>query len=104
MNNLREIDCLPFSNYFTNAVRKKLHIDDSFPLEKLHETLSAEEKKYNIDDGVNAISESLYEMDEDFYHHYHDFIRELKTQFDFPFYFQAIPTIRIQTPDSENAN
>jgi hypothetical protein len=77
----------------------------NFPLEELHLHIPQKLKDYNFNDGVNKISSSFYENDEYFIQTYFDFIKEfLRKKFDFPFYFQATPTIRIHCPNGNNSD
>lgn len=72
-------------------------------LEQLHRHVSADLKKYGIDDGVNKISSLLYDTDDAFTAAYHRFIKQtVGKYFAYPFYFQATPTVRVHCPDGEN--
>lgn len=72
-------------------------------LEALHQHLSAKQKCYGFNDGVNQVSTLLYDTDTIFMEHYHDFVQGcLNRLFPYPFYFQAIPTVRIHCPEGEN--
>lgn len=79
---------------------KGVEVPEGF-LDQLHLLLSPELRKYNFDDGVNAVSALMYEQDEYFITVYHAFIKEIREYFP-PFYFQATPTIRIQCPGENN--
>lgn len=72
-------------------------------LEQLHLHLSAEQKRYGFNDGVNQVSTLLYDTDDAYMAQYFRFIQEcVQKHFPYAFYFQAIPTIRIHCPEGEN--
>ncbi len=74
-------------------------------LEDLHQFIDSDLKEYNFDDGVNKISQQFYEMDENFYQIYYNFLKYIQSNFfKFDFYFQKTPTIRLHTPKSPNNN
>ncbi len=76
-----------------------------FPLEELHLNIPSELREYNFNDGVNKISTFFYENDQDFQDIYLDFVKNfLKKEFDFPFYFQKTPTIRLHCPNAKNSS
>jgi hypothetical protein len=104
-----EFNCTPFSIAFRQEIERLLIeknlIEKSYPLEKLHEILNDEMKTYNFDDGVNKISTYFYETDSLFMQVYHQFIHFLRTDFiKEPFWFQAVPTLRIHCPNAKNSN
>lgn len=104
-----KIPCEEFYQKFRDEigrllVEKKIIEKLDFPLEELHLHVSPEMREYNFNDGVNKISTLFYENDERFSQIYLEFVKKfLKKTFDFPFYFQAIPTIRIHCPNAKNS-
>jgi|SRR5579885_183275 hypothetical protein len=104
-----EMDCHASSEAFRNEIERilleKQLINESVPLEKLHEVLSDEMKAYNFNDGVNKITTYFYDTDSQFTNVYHQYIRFLREHFvREPFWFQATPTIRIHCPNAENSH
>jgi hypothetical protein len=104
-----EFKCEKFAIGLRNQIERilieKQLAPHKIPLEQLHDVLSDEMKTYNFNDGVNKISTYFYETDEQFMHEYHQFIKFLREQIvTEPFWFQAIPTIRIHCPDGKNNN
>lgn len=98
-----EFDARTFPEIAVYDIRKfilnKLGLSVTDELEYLHQVLPEKYKVYDIESGVNKISESLYDMGTDFMDHYHQFVKStLRQYFQFPFYFQNTPTIRVQTP------
>lgn len=86
-------------------VTKKIIDKIDFPLEELHLHISQEMRDYNFLDGINRITNFFYENDEEFVQTYFDFVKNfLREKFDFPFYFQAVPTIRIHCPNAKNSD
>lgn len=103
-----ERDSGGFAGQFREAVVRRLEGEGiAVPggrLEELHRTVSPEWKAYQLADGVNRLSERLYEMGESFVRTYHRFMVEVVAPIiGEPFYFQATPTIRVHCPDSANA-
>lgn len=80
--------------------------EEIVPLEKLHDHIDDEMRAYDFDHGINKISTLFYENDEEFNEIYMNFISEVlaKEVFDFPFLFQATPTLRLHCPNAENSN
>lgn len=104
-----DLDCGPFSSILRGEVirilEKKGVCVPGGRLEDLHHSLTAEQKRYGFNDGVNLVTTYLYETDEQFIAQYHAMIKECVQQhFPYPFLFQAIPTIRIHCPDAENSH
>lgn len=105
-----KIPCAKFYQKFRNKiadllVAKGVVKEINFPLEELHLHIAQEMKDYNFNDGVNKITALFYENDKEFVQIYLDFVKEfLRENFDFPFYFQATPTIRIHCPDAKNSD
>lgn len=105
-----KINCQEFYKKFRTEIArllidKKIVDKINYPLEELHLHVSTEMRKYNFNDGVNKISTFFYENDKKFSQIYLSFIKNfLAKQFDFDFYFQKTPTIRIHCPNAENSN
>ena len=76
-----------------------VHDDD---LENLHLVISKKLFDYSMEKGVNPLTIKFYDTDDDFLKIYYDFLRALKTELGFDFYFQATPTIRFHAPDVKN--
>ena len=87
-------------------VNKKVVKSDFKNLENIHnEVLDKSLKEYEFNSGVNGITKKLYDTDDTFMKTYHLFIKYLyENVFDFDFYFQDTPTIRIHCPNSKNEN
>ncbi len=104
------IDCHEFYQKFHSQITrllvdKKIVTKIDYPLENLHLHLSQEMLDYNFNDGVNKISTFFYDNDQEFYETYLNFIKDfLAKKFDFDFYFQATPTIRIHCPNGKNSH
>jgi len=107
-NNYREIDSdwnNEFRRDFLRLLLKKKIINDYINLENLHEHIDDDLKAYDFNSGVNKFNELFYETDDKFNNLYFKFIKFLYDDvFDFDFYFQSIPTIRIHFPNSKNSN
>jgi hypothetical protein len=75
-------------------------------LEELHDHVGDDWRAYSLDDGVNKISTQFYETDNLFRASYHRLMRDILRggPFKKPFWFQAIPTIRLQCPNARNGN
>lgn len=105
-----KIPCEEFYQKFRNKiasllVAKGVAKEINFPLEELHLHVDPELKDYNFNDGINKVTSLFYDNDQEFTQLYLSFVREfLCKKFDFPFYFQATPTIRIHFPNSKNAD
>jgi hypothetical protein len=105
-----KMECKEFYYKFRNKIeelliQKEIVKEVNFPLEELHLHISQDLKDYNFNDGVNKITTLFYENDQELSALYLDFIKEfVKPNFKFPFYFQAIPTIRIHCPNAKNSN
>lgn len=105
-----KISCEEFYQKFREKigkllVEKKIIDRLDFPLEELHLHIPQEMRDYNFNDGVNKISTLFYENDLEFSDIYFDFVKNfLRKKFDFPFYFQTIPTIRIHCPNAKNSD
>lgn len=105
-----KIPCEKFYQKFRDKiadllVKKGIVKEINFPLEELHKHIPQEMRDYNFNDGVNKITTLFYENDEEFAQIYLDFVKEfLRKEFDFPFYFQATPTIRIHCPNAKNSD
>lgn len=105
-----KLSCKKFYQKFRNKiadllVSKGIIKEVNFPLEQLHLHIPQEMKDYNFNDGVNKITTFFYENDEEFAQIYLDFIKDfVREKFNFPFYFQATPTIRIHCPSGKNAD
>jgi hypothetical protein len=81
--------------------KKIVSKDDKFELENLHSFIPKSLKSYNFDTGVNSLSQAFYETDDEFQNLYLEFIKIIYTNFfNFPFYFQNTPTIRLHCPES----
>lgn len=102
-----DMDCSPFAEVMRSEVirilgMKGVNVPEG-KLEELHLHLSPELKSYGFNDGVNKVSALLYETDKAYIRQYHAMIKEcVRRHFAYPFYFQAIPTIRIHCPRGEN--
>lgn len=106
---MADLPCSPYAQAMRSEVVRILKskgVDvPGDQLETLHTSLSDEMKRYNFNDGVNKVSTLLYDTDEQFMGQYLRMIREcVQKEFNFPFLFQAIPTIRIHCPGGENNN
>jgi hypothetical protein len=106
---MNEIDTdwnIKFRNDIVRLIKSKnLTKTSDFKLEELHNVVDEEHKHYDFNSGVNKFSEFLYETDEEFLRLYHQFIVYLYEEvFDYDFYFQSNPTIRIHFPNSKNAH
>tara|TARA_Y100001937_G_C7129744_1_gene336715 strand:+ start:2424 stop:3182 length:759 start_codon:yes stop_codon:yes gene_type:complete len=106
---MNEIDTdwnIKFRNDIVRLIKSKnLTKTSDFKLEKLHNVVDEEHKHYDFNSGVNKFSEFLYETDEEFLRLYHQFIVYLYEEvFDYDFYFQSNPTIRVHFPNSKNAH
>lgn len=105
-----KISCEKFYKKFRDKIEdllvtKGVVKEINFPLEELHLHVAQEMKDYNFNDGINKVTSLFYDNDEEFAQIYLDFVKEfLREKFDFPFYFQATPTIRIHFPNSKNAD
>lgn len=105
-----KIPCAEFYQKFRNQIERLLVSKGivekiNFPLEELHLHIPQELRSYNLNDGVNKISTFFYENDAEFAQIYLDFVKNfLRQKFDFPFYFQAIPTLRLHCPNAENSH
>ena len=90
-------------NEILRLLKKKKIINKKFELEQIHKQLDKSMKNYNLNNGVNKISQMFYENDDEFKSVYFSFIKFLsKNIFKFKFYFQTIPTIRFQCPGGKN--
>jgi hypothetical protein len=102
-----DMDCSPYAETMRSEViriltQKGVNVPGG-RLENLHEHISPELKRYGFNDGVNQVSTLLYDTDDSFMWQYHRMIKEcVRKYFNYPLYFQAIPTIRIHCPDGEN--
>ena len=86
-------------------LNKKKIIKDDIKLEQIHKYINKSLREYDLKHGVNKISQMFYENDTEFKKKYFSFIKYLsKEVFKFPFYFQAVPTIRIQCPQAKNSH
>ena len=87
-------------------VDKKVVKSDFKNLENIqNEVLDKSLKEYEFNSGVNGVTKKLYDTDDKFMKTYHLFIKYLyENVFDFDFYFQDTPTIRIHCPNSKNEN
>jgi hypothetical protein len=105
-----KISCEEFYQKFRKQIERLLVAkgvvkEMNFPLEELHLHIPQEMRDYNLTDGVNKISTLFYENGEEFSQNYLDFVKNfVRKKFDFPFYFQAIPTIRIHCPNAKNSD
>lgn len=105
---IKKISCEKFYHKFRDKLmdlllKKGIITKTDFPLEELHLHIPQEMKDYNFNDGVNKITTLFYENDEEFAQIYLDFIKKfVREKFDFAFYFQAVPTIRIHCPGGKN--
>lgn len=102
-----DMDCSPFGEVMRSEVIRILGMKGidvpGGKLEELHLHLSPELKLYGLNDGVNQVSMLLYDTDKAFMKQYHAMIKEcIRQHFNYPFYFQAIPTIRIHCPGGKN--
>tara|TARA_R100000008_G_C3585995_1_gene172348 strand:- start:1203 stop:1964 length:762 start_codon:yes stop_codon:yes gene_type:complete len=96
-----------FRKEIIRLLKKEKVVDNDFiNLENIHsEILDKSLIEYDFNSGVNGITRKLYETDDDFLKTYHTFIKYLsKEYFDFDFYFQEIPTIRVHCPNAKNEN
>jgi hypothetical protein len=85
--------------------KKIVSKDEKFELENLHSVIPDSLKTYVFDTGVNALSQVFYETDDEFYNLYLEFIKTIYTNyFNFPFYFQKTPTIRLHCPESKGTS
>ena len=71
-------------------------------LENLHLSVDKKLFDYSMDKGVNPLTIKFYDTDDHFLRIYYDFLRALKTELGFDFYFQATPTIRFHAPKVKN--
>ena len=102
-----DMDCSPYAEAVRSEVIRILGqkgVDVVHGrLEQLHEHIPDDLKRYGFHDGVNQISTLLYDTDNAFMAQYHRMMKEcVQKYFAYPFYFQAIPTIRIHCPGGEN--
>ncbi|HEU5281039.1 MAG TPA: hypothetical protein VFU82_03555 [Gammaproteobacteria bacterium] len=92
-------------NAVSNFLVNRQLIPANTPLETIHEHLTEEMRAYNFNDGVNKISTTLYEQNDEIQAAYLMLIKKLRTSFlNEAFYFQATPTIRIHCPNSLNSH
>ena len=95
---------------WNNAFRKELIrllldkdiLIDNDDLENLHLNVNKELFDYSMEKGVNPLTTKFYDTDDDFLKIYYDFLKELKVELGFDFYFQATPTIRFHAPNVTN--
>ncbi len=104
-----ELDCHAHATLLRAEIMRLLiqkHIiSPDVSLETLHKHIDPALKDYNYDDGVNGVTAALYDTDDHFIAEYHRFVKEcLGHYFPYPFYFQAIPTLRVHCPDGYNAH
>jgi hypothetical protein len=79
--------------------------DKNFELENLHSVIPKSLKSYDFDTGINSLSQAFYETDDEFYNLYLEFIKTIYSNFfNFPFYFQKTPTIRLHCPESSGSS
>lgn len=78
------------------------HIGDD--MEHAHLYLEPEHMEYRLHDGRNRVTTFFFDMPESFHATYFEFLQQsVSTQLvDGPFYFQATPNIRIQTPGASD--
>ena len=81
-------------------------VNDSYrwcaDLENLHLYVNKELFDYSMEKGVNPLTIEFYDTDDKFLQIYYDFLRDLKLELGFDFYFQATPTIRFHAPNVKN--
>ena len=107
MNKIKSNWNIIFRNEIIRLLIEKRVVKENFlNLENIHnEILNKSLSEYDFNSGVNGITKELYETDTKFMKVYHKFIKYLfKEHFDFDFYFQDIPTIRIHCPNAKNEN
>ena len=71
-------------------------------LENLHLYVDKELFDYSMEKGVNSLTVNFYDTDDTFLEIYYDFLKDLKLELGFDFYFQATPTIRFHAPKVKN--
>ena len=103
----KEINIHQYSKIFREEINRLLNkkkiINRNIELEKIHLFINKSMKDYNLSHGVNKISQMFYDNDKQFELVYFSFIKHLSDKiFKFPFYFQEVPTIRIQCPGGKN--
>lgn len=101
--------CAAFANELRGEVIRILKSKgvDQFdsPLETVHERLPKEFIDYSHAGGVNELTYRLYETDQAFQECYFSFLKDQITSLvDFPFYFQATPTIRVHCPNAAGSS
>ena len=85
--------------------KKIVSKNDKFELENLHSFIPKSLKSYDFDTGVNSLSQAFYETDDEFCNLYLEFIKTIySNSFNFPFYFQKTPTIRLHCPESSGSS
>ena len=87
----------------SEIIKKQLHSIISFPenesIANISNYLTEEQKTYDLNFGINKISEFLYDTSPEVFDLYHKFLKEeLREWFKTDFYYQVQPTIRLQTP------
>lgn len=97
----------PLLEMFYERLNSSIKIDkviDSGNISSLHENISKELTSYDLQFGINKLSNFFYDMPSNFKTEYIKTLKkDLRDQVNFDFYFQENPTIRVQTPD-ENSN
>ncbi len=91
-------------DYYNSTIKKRLNIEFD-ELENIHKNVSEEFTTYDFDFGINDLTKSLYEMDEEFISIYHDFIRnwvDKEIGKGRKFWFQKTPTIRVHCPGTNS--
>lgn len=97
---------IPLREKISSLLVDKGILREPVKLEELHKNISAEMREYDFDYGVNKISTFFYENDEEFNRLYLSLIKDFiyEKVFNFPFYYQIVPTIRLHCPDAKNSN
>jgi hypothetical protein len=95
---------LELRHELTELLLAKKIIPKRIPLERLHEYIGDDLKRYG-NDGLGAVGTFLYENNEVFVTALRKFIHNVlyKKVFQQPFLFQKTPTFRIHCPNAENS-
>lgn len=91
-------------NYFNLTIKKRLNIEFD-ELENIHKNVDEDLTSYDFDFGINAITKTLYDNDEEFISIYQNFIKDYVDKEigkGRKFWFQKTPTIRVHCPGANS--